>query len=203
MDYAAHYDRLIVRARGRNMEGYRERHHVLPRCMGGGNEPGNIVELTPEEHFVAHQLLVRIFPSVCGLTHAANLMAGRLGRNKTYGWLRRRLAVIMLGNTFSNGKPKSPEHRAKIGAAHSGRTHSREHRAKLSAVRTGRKLSKEHIEKVVLALRGVPKPAGFGAKIAATKTGVKRKPFTRRPHSPEHREKLSVARRAYLERRAA
>ena len=38
MNYFDHYDRLIARARTRVLEGYRERHHVLPRCMGGSNE---------------------------------------------------------------------------------------------------------------------------------------------------------------------
>lgn len=29
---------------------YFERHHIKPRCLGGGDEPENIVRLTPEDH---------------------------------------------------------------------------------------------------------------------------------------------------------
>ena len=36
MNYAAHYERLVKRARSRSLVGYRERHHVVPKCMGGG-----------------------------------------------------------------------------------------------------------------------------------------------------------------------
>lgn len=46
MNYAAHYERLIERAKNRVLEGYRERHHILPRCMGGTNAPDNLVDLT-------------------------------------------------------------------------------------------------------------------------------------------------------------
>lgn len=77
MDYAAIYNRLMERSRGRIREGYMERHHVVPRCMGGGNEKENLVFLTAKEHFIAHKLLVRMFPQVRGLWLALVAM-GRL-----------------------------------------------------------------------------------------------------------------------------
>lgn len=62
MNYSKHYDNLISRAKARVLDGYKERHHVVPKCMGGDNSPKNLVDLTPEEHFLAHQLLVRMHP---------------------------------------------------------------------------------------------------------------------------------------------
>lgn len=38
---------------------YVEKHHILPKSMGGSNTKNNLVELTTKEHFVAHKLLVR------------------------------------------------------------------------------------------------------------------------------------------------
>jgi hypothetical protein len=62
--------------------------------MGGGDEPDNLVDLTPEEHYVAHQLLVKIHPNVSALVYAANMMTvaagNQLRSNKRYGWLKRR-----------------------------------------------------------------------------------------------------------------
>ena len=113
MNYALHYDHLIARARGRIVTGYYERHHVLPRCLGGIDEPSNLVDLTPEEHFVAHQLLVKIHPAASSLVVAAMLMAGRIGRNKEYGWLRRAMAEAKRGKP---GHPCSPETSAKLSA---------------------------------------------------------------------------------------
>lgn len=64
MNYQKHYELLIERAKSRTLAGYFERHHIIPKCMGGSDEPENIANLAPEEHFVAHQLLVKIYPEI-------------------------------------------------------------------------------------------------------------------------------------------
>jgi len=89
MNYQKHYNRLIERARIRTIEGYRERHHIVPKCLGGSDEKDNLVELTPEEHYVAHQLLVKIYPENGKLVHAAVMMTASRPSNKIYGWLKR------------------------------------------------------------------------------------------------------------------
>ena len=38
-----------------------EKHHILPKSMGGSNGKENIVHFTPKEHFVAHHLLWKIY----------------------------------------------------------------------------------------------------------------------------------------------
>jgi len=35
-----------------------ERHHILPVCMGGTDDDTNLILLRPEEHYIAHKLLV-------------------------------------------------------------------------------------------------------------------------------------------------
>lgn len=39
---------------------YSERHHIVPRALGGGDEPSNLIRLTPEDHYFAHLLLAQI-----------------------------------------------------------------------------------------------------------------------------------------------
>ena len=62
--------------------------------------------------------------------------------------------------------PLSPETRAKISAALSGRTFSAEHRAKIGAAFKGRTLSPEHRAKISAAKkgrrRGIPGSAAEG-----------------------------------------
>jgi len=62
--------------------------------MGGGDESTNLVMLLPEEHFLAHLLLVKIHPSEFKLWYAANMMQNRVKSNKEYGWFRRKFAKI-------------------------------------------------------------------------------------------------------------
>lgn len=62
MDYQRVYDQIIDRAKSRKLEGYREKHHIIPKCLGGTNKKQNLVELTAREHFVCHQLLIFIYP---------------------------------------------------------------------------------------------------------------------------------------------
>ena len=58
----------------RELDCYVEKHHVIPKCMGGDNKSRNIAILTPEEHYVAHLLLVKIYPTNYQLVYAANMM---------------------------------------------------------------------------------------------------------------------------------
>lgn len=98
MNYKKHYDLLIERAKTRQLDVYVERHHIVPRCMGGTDETSNLVKLTPEEHYVAHQLLVKMNPEVDSLVYAANKMTVSSKtvkrNNKRYGWLKRRYQSV-------------------------------------------------------------------------------------------------------------
>lgn len=37
-----------------------ERHHILPRCLGGDDSPENMINLTYREHFIAHLMLFHL-----------------------------------------------------------------------------------------------------------------------------------------------
>lgn len=106
MDYKKHYNLLIDRAKNRNINGYVEKHHIIPKCMGGTNEKYNIVELTPEEHYVAHQLLVKIYPDNKLLIFAAHQMTisskNMPRNNKRYGWLKRLYVEVCKTRTGEN-----------------------------------------------------------------------------------------------------
>jgi len=41
--------------------GYVEKHHIIPRSLGGIDDADNIVKLTAREHFVCHLLLTKMF----------------------------------------------------------------------------------------------------------------------------------------------
>ncbi len=57
--YKSWYDSIIQKAKVRNLSGYREKHHILPRCLGGKDTKTNLVKLTAREHFIVHMLLCK------------------------------------------------------------------------------------------------------------------------------------------------
>ena len=170
MDYWKHYHLLINRSRTRTANGYVERHHVIPRCIGGSDDPSNLVDLTPEEHMVAHQLLAKIYKDHPGIVFGALMMSTRVS-NKKYGWLRRNFAQKMSAIDRSGWKTKefqtddhnrkisqairksweNPERRQKQVAALTGRVFSDAHKAALSVAGKKKKLSEEHKKKIGLA----------------------------------------------------
>lgn len=133
--WVKHYIMLIERARERTMEGYVERHHVIPRCMGGTDAKDNLVELTPEEHYTAHLLLMKIFPENGALARAAVMMCAESPttprQNKAYGWVRRRFAAVSSARMREwhqqndhpmEGRKHTDEARAKISKNSKGET---------------------------------------------------------------------------------
>ena len=78
MNYKKIYDDLIERARCRRIyTESAERHHIIPRSLGGDDSPSNIVILTFREHFIAHLLLFKIHKNC---TVPAIKMASALNR---------------------------------------------------------------------------------------------------------------------------
>jgi len=136
MNYQKHYDLLMERARNRSLEGYSERHHVVPRCLGGTDEPDNLVRLTPEEHYVAHQLLTKIYPGNQKLIFAAWAMTmnGSKRQNKKYGWLK--LKKSRAQSERQKGKTKeNDEGVAKSAESRSGKTKENDPRVAIRAAK--------------------------------------------------------------------
>lgn len=102
MNYKRIYDQLIQRGQDRVPNGYVERHHIVPLCMNGPDTKENKVALYPEEHFVAHALLLKIYKDThyrYSLAKAVHKMTvghdGKRVRRKLYGWLQREHALAM------------------------------------------------------------------------------------------------------------
>lgn len=58
--YTRWYYEIVSRASTRVQNGYVERHHVIPKSLGGSNKKDNMVILTAREHFVCHLLLTKM-----------------------------------------------------------------------------------------------------------------------------------------------
>jgi hypothetical protein len=59
--YRSCYYALIERAKSRSVQpSIVEKHHIIPKSLGGNNSKENLVSLTPKEHYVCHLLLTKM-----------------------------------------------------------------------------------------------------------------------------------------------
>jgi hypothetical protein len=58
--YTNIYYSIVNRAKNRTLATYKERHHIIPKSLGGNNDRSNIVDLTAREHFICHLLLTKM-----------------------------------------------------------------------------------------------------------------------------------------------
>jgi hypothetical protein len=63
MNYEKIYTSIITNAKNRTNLEYGEKHHIIPKCMGGSNKKDNLVKLTYREHFICHWLLCKMNPN--------------------------------------------------------------------------------------------------------------------------------------------
>ena len=130
---------------------YGENHHIYPRCLGGNDEPENIIRLTPEEHYKAHYLLPLIYTEGkehAKLLYAWNQMRGRIGNidkdSEEYGILKREYAKQR--SIDQKGKRCSDETKRKLSEANTGKKRTEEQKVniKRAAIERGKKMLGTH-----------------------------------------------------------
>jgi hypothetical protein len=160
--------------------------------MGGGDEEANIVRLTPEEHFLAHQLLVRIHPAegrlVFGLLAMTMNATGERMGNKLFGWMRRRIAEEMRRSRV--GVPRAREMMQKIWDGNRGRQMLPHQIEKMRRGLKGKAHSPEHNAKV--GRKGRVSPMKGRTHSEETRAKQRAAALTRR-HTAETKAKLAAA----------
>lgn len=118
--YSKWYLTLIHRARTRVFSGKPSgyhKHHILPRCLGGGDEAENLCLLTYREHLIAHMLLVKMTSgkNQVKMAHALRRFGGKNKCSRSFATAARLMSMAMSGkNNPMAGRPLTPAHRAKI-----------------------------------------------------------------------------------------
>ena len=105
MDYHRIYTELINNRKSNPVSGYTENHHILPKCVGGGDEPENLVSLTGREHWIAHLLLHKIYKrkETAQACHCMAMMAEERGipkvrNSRMYQSIRESLVPVWRDN---------------------------------------------------------------------------------------------------------
>lgn len=122
MNYRLLYNLLVQKAQTRKeVPDVIEKHHILPKSMGGSNSKSNIVFFTPKEHYVAHHLLWKVYRNK-EMHYAFWLMV-----NKTSNDGRRTYRVN--SRTYSLAKE---QHSIEVSRTHTGRLVTAETRKRSS-----------------------------------------------------------------------
>lgn len=126
--YTNWYNSLINKAKNRIIDGYTEKHHIIPSSLGGTNDTSNLVSLTPREHFVCHLLLTKMVYgnnrykmnfALQMLSNANNIGEGRYKPTSRIYDLARKLYKEALVNYWTDKRRK--EHADKIRPTSIGR----------------------------------------------------------------------------------
>lgn len=159
----------IIETRGRIIKnGDKERHHILPKCLGGTNDPDNLVDLELEEHFIAHKLLTQEHPESKPLAYAFRRMSNirRVGFTRTI-------------ETPEEYREARLENKRQTVKTHYGKELREETKRKISIANAGKKRTKEMNE------------ANRQRQVDYYKTHVN--PFKGKKHTEETRMKMSKA----------
>jgi hypothetical protein len=119
-------------------------HHIIPKHMGGTNDPSNLIELTVEEHAEAHKLL----------WEQNGLWQDYYAWQGLAGIIPKQELIREIQRVANTGKFMSEETREKIRQANLGKKHRPETIEKNRQWHLGKKLTEEHKRKVGLARLG-------------------------------------------------
>ena len=116
----------------------KHKHHVIPKHMGGSDDPSNIIELSIEEHAEVHKKLYEQYGKKEDLC-AWKGLSGQWSLLQVYNYLR-------------TGIPHTEETKKKISVAKKGSKLTLDHRQKISKSLRGKKNSQSQKDKVSKAL---------------------------------------------------
>lgn len=209
--YRHWHDAIIERARTRGpVDGYIEKHHVIPKSMGGTKESGNLVALTFREHFLVHWLLTKFVDQYncykmlmalfrMGQDHLRpeRLVAGwqyararKAARERIVSEETKRKASTTMKARGYRPTEEMKRHLSELNMGNTiwvGKKHTDASKQKMRTAKLGKKQSPEHIENAAATRRGKKWPAERCANMGKTWLG--------RKHTLETRARMSANRR--------
>ena len=172
---------------------YTHKHHIIPRHAGGSNDPSNLIELTIEEHALAHKKLFFIYgrwqDEIAYLTLSGQISSAE---------------AIKQAQSKGASRPKTEETKRKLSISAKNRPPITEETRKKLKERTGEKNgfygkthtkeTKEKLRKINSDGRHIGEKNGFYGKTHTKETKEKlRAAATGRIDTPETKEKRRLS----------
>lgn len=189
--YTSLYYKIIYNTTS-DRSGYTEKHHIIPRSLGGTDDISNLAVLNAREHFICHWLLTKMVdgPPKYKMVHALRLMCGRdtyttPHRSRIYESTKQAHAESM--SQLHKGKTLSEDHKRALLEASSKRVRTQEQKNHMSQKLKGRIFSEEARKKMsdaAKARKRQPMSEETKRKIAQSNS---------KPHSEERKRNISEA----------
>ena len=149
--YTSYYYSIVYKAQARetSLSQYTEKHHIIPKSLGGTHSKDNLVKLTAREHFVCHLLLLKMLQG-----NSKYKMAFALNRMLTSGSKHSR--YIPSSRLYELSRKYRSE---AISLVHKGVPESAESNLKRSIAQKGipkGPFTEEHRKNLSLAKKGIP-----------------------------------------------
>ena len=131
--YSKCYYNIIEHRKNNPVNGYVERHHIIPKSLGGSNKKENIVALTAREHFVCHRLLVKMTSGrdKMKMSYAIRCLINQENKHQQ----RYKISSQTYAAIISITKASISKYQTGKNNPYYGKTHSEEVRAKMRAKR--------------------------------------------------------------------
>ena len=190
--YKRWHDRLIAKRRATPATGHVEAHHILPRSLGGNDNPDNMVDLTPREHVAVHCMLTRftigiarqkMASAVCFMLNRKSKKTLRIRLWREYDKAKRERSCMM--SEIMTRRWADPEARRKQSEVGKLRWKCTNRRRNASAAGKRTMSDPAQRRKVSEVHKGRRRPPETGRKISAANIGKK--------VSSETRAKISAA----------
>lgn len=194
--YSKWYYNIVNNALARTLppNTYTEKHHVLPKSIGGSNSVANLIKLTANEHRLLHLLLPKMTIDrihTRSMWYAAwmiiraknNNQKRNLSKGKLYSIIKQQIAQA--SREVNTGKIVSDESKKKMSDAAKGRVspfkgkkHKKESLEKMSDSLKGKIPSKETRDKISISNLGQKRSEETKQKISENNLGKHRIPKT-------------------------
>jgi hypothetical protein len=137
-------------------EGFCEKHHIVPKCLGGTDSTDNLILVPARVHFLLHLLLYKSFPDKRNLAHAFAMMSvNNKYQNRKISSKLYEMSKIARSNALK-GVPRTEQVKQKLRVCKKNKQNykkpkSKQHALNISKSLTGKKKTPEHIKNLILS----------------------------------------------------
>lgn len=204
--YFWYYNIITKALKRKNNLVYTEKHHIIPKSLGGSNKKENLVHLTAREHFICHWLLLKFTEnsnkskmvwafkclSMSTKTQKRYINSLAYSNNKTLILEETKKRVLIAQKKAVEkikGKPKTEEHKKKISISAKKRWKDPKEKENLSNNMKKRWENEDYVNNMDIMYkeywqseRGIKRKKEMSERQRGKKRG---------PISSKHREKIS------------